>query len=87
MATQLTPEFIRDAISKAAGEFGDQVLCDMCRTNPNHKQDQILIGKIWLIGRTYAAAIERQKTTEGTLGDAFYEIVVATEICESEMAM
>ena len=68
-------------------DYGNQVLYDMCRANPNLKQDQILIEKIWLIGRTYAAAIERQRTTEGTLGDASCEIVVATEICESEMAM
>lgn len=57
----------------------------MCGANPGHEQDQIIIGKIWLIGRTCAAAIERRRTTEGALGDAFYETVVATKIRESQI--
>jgi hypothetical protein len=85
MATQLATEFIREATSQTAWDFGNQVLYDMCRTYPDHKQDQIIIGKIWLIGRTYAAAIERRRTTVGALGDAFYETVVAARIRESEI--
>ena len=55
----------------------------MCRTNPEHKLDQIIIGKMWVIGRTYAAAIERRTKIEGASGDAFYETVVAPKIRKS----
>jgi len=85
MTTLLTAEFIRGATSQTAWDFGNKILYDMCSANPDHKQDQIIIGKIWLIGRTYAAAIERRRTTEGALGDAFYETVVAARIRESEI--
>jgi hypothetical protein len=85
MTTRLTPAFIREATSQTAWDFGNKILYDMCSANPEHKEDQVIIGKIWLIGRTYAAAIERRRTTEGALGDAFYETVVARRIRESEI--
>jgi hypothetical protein len=85
IAPQLTPEFIREATSQTAWDFGNQVLYDMCSANPEHNLDQIIIGKIWLIGRTYAAAIERRRTAEGASGDAFYETVVAPKIRKSEI--
>jgi hypothetical protein len=85
MTPQLTTEFITEATSQKAWDFGNQVLYDMCHANPEHKQDQIIIGKIWLIGRTYAAAIERRRTTEGAIGDDFYESEVAPKIRKSEI--
>jgi len=69
MATQLIPEFLSKAISETAWDFGNQVLYDMCRANPQHKEDRIIIGKIWLIGRSYAAAIERRWQTVGPEGN------------------
>jgi hypothetical protein len=85
MRALLTTEFIREATSQAAWDFGNQVLYDMCTANPGHNQDHIIIGKIWLIGRAYAAAIERRRTAGEALGDAFYETVVAPRIRESEI--
>lgn len=85
MATLLTAEFIREATSQTAWDFGNKILYEMCSANPGHTEDQVIIGKIWLIGRTYAAAIERRRTTGGALGDAFYETVVAARIRESEI--
>lgn len=41
--------------------FGNQILYDMCLKNPSHTNKKVIIGKIWLIGRSYAAAIERIK--------------------------
>lgn len=41
--------------------FGNQILYDMCLKNPSHTNENVIIGKIWLIGRSYAAAIERIK--------------------------
>jgi hypothetical protein len=85
MTALLTTEFIREAISQAAWDFGNQVLYSMCSADPGHNQDHIIIGKMWLIGRTYAAAIERRRTAGQALGDAFYENVVAPRIRESEI--
>ena len=80
-----TAEFIQEATSQASWDFGNQVLYNMCTANPYHNQIDVIIGKIWLIGRTYAAAIERRRTSGEASGDAFYETVVAPRIRESEI--
>lgn len=40
----------------------------------------LIIAKVWLIGRSYAAAIERRRETGGILGDKFYEECVGPGI-------
>jgi len=82
---QLTPDFIKEAVSDTAWDFGNQVLYDMCKANPEHKSTQVIIGKIWLIGRTYAAAVERRRNKGSETGDAFYEEVVAPKIRQSDI--
>ena len=52
--------------------FSDGILYRMCQENPDHKKQDVIIGKILLIGRTYAAAIERRKDTGNYKGDDFY---------------
>lgn len=59
-------------------EFGNSVLYKMCKENPKHNDSNVVVGKIWLIGRSYAAAIERRKDGRKT-GD-FYHDVVAPEM-------
>ena len=56
--------------------FGNQILYDMCLKNPSHTNENVIIGKIWLIGRSYAAAIERIKE-KSVPSDDFYSDVVA----------
>lgn len=46
--------------------------------------DDAIIAKVWLIGRSYAAAIERRKNAEET-SDDFYEITVVKKIKESKI--
>src|SRR5437762_51878 len=41
--------------------LGNQALYDLCRKYPRHVDDAEIIAKVWLIGRTYAASIERGK--------------------------
>lgn len=55
--------------------FGNSVLYDMCDKHPYHNQKDIIVGKIWLIGRSYAAAIERRKNANDTNDDFYYDIV------------
>jgi hypothetical protein len=80
-ASHLTSEFINDALSNRAWDFGNQALYDLCGRNPGHTRDDVIIAKIWIIGRCYAAAIERRaRVTDGPVGDAFYETWVAPEV-------
>ena len=41
------------------GDFGNNVLYRMCKEKSLHVDHDIVHGKLWLIGRSYAAAIER----------------------------
>ena len=67
--------------SSSLWDFGDSILYDMCRQNPEHKRDGVIIGKVWLIGRSYAAAIERRR--DGIYkGTDFYRDVVAPKMKE-----
>lgn len=60
-------------------DLGNQVLYDLCKSHPAHKTDVEIVAKVWLIGRSYAASIERRKNPE-QLGDDFYKKIVAPTI-------
>lgn len=62
-------------------QFGNQILYRMCEENPRHDNENIVVGKFWLIGRSYAAAIERRKNKdENENGDDFYYEKVAPKM-------
>lgn len=63
-------------------EFGNDILYKMCEEYPLHNDADVLIGKIWLIGRSYAAAIERRKNADDYRGDDFYYDAVAPKMLE-----
>jgi len=63
-------------------DFGNKVLYDLCRHHPKHDRRDVIIAKVWLIGRAYAAAIERRRNAKGS-SDDFYEKTVAKGIQES----
>ncbi|MFN8376329.1 MAG: hypothetical protein U0694_26090 [Anaerolineae bacterium] len=42
-------------------DFGNQILYRMCADYPYHSDVDVVGGKIWLIGRAYAASLERKK--------------------------
>ena len=58
-------------ITNSRWEYGNSVLYRMCEEEPEHKQIDVIVGKIWIIGRSYAAAIERRKNAV-VVGDDFY---------------
>ena len=73
---KITKEDI-DAIRKPRiWDLGNRILYDMCRVYPGHSKDDEIVAKIWLIGRSYAASIERRRNAKHS-GDDFYEAVVA----------
>jgi len=45
--------------NKEKSGYGNEVLYRMCAEFPKHKDLDVVKGKIWLIGRAYAVAIER----------------------------
>jgi len=55
--------------------LGNDVLYQLCKKYPEHKTPEEIAAKIWLIGRAYAAAIERRKNKDEE-NDAFYESTV-----------
>ncbi len=65
-------------------DVGNDVLYDLCRTRPGHVKGEDVIAKIWLIGRSYAAAIERRKGKSET-NDDFYVDVVAPMVVSSQI--
>lgn len=70
-----------NAISR---NLGNDVLYQLCKDYPEHKTPEEIIAKIWLIGRAYAAAIERRKNKDEK-NDAFYEKTVVPAIQKSSL--
>lgn len=65
-------------------DFGNKILYDLCRKHPNHTDKAVIVAKIWLIGRAYAAAIERRRT-KNSGNDDFYTKEVASAIKRSRI--
>ena len=55
--------------------FGNSILYKMCKDNPKHTDPDVIVGKIWLIGRSYAAAIERRKDANQETDNFYFDIV------------
>jgi len=83
----LTREQIVSSVKGNDWDLGNKILYDMCSQYPDHTHEPEIIAKIWLIGRSYAAAIERRKNTgDGKFdGDDFYIEKVAPEIKSSSI--
>ncbi|MFO0905737.1 MAG: hypothetical protein U0939_22205 [Pirellulales bacterium] len=72
MNPMLADEHVTKAMGTTPSDLGNQVLYDLRRQYAGHTDEQAVIAKIWLIGRTYAAAIERRRTKSELTGDRFY---------------
>ena len=73
---------IQKAKDPSPWHVGNAVLYDLCSSRPEHSQEPDVIAKIWLIGRAYAAAIERRKN-KSEENDNFYITKVAPAIAVS----
>ena len=78
MVTKGTDKLYSNYLSNANSrwEYGNSVLYRMCKEQPEHKDIDVIVGKIWLIGRSYAAAIERRKNAVGGGDDFYYDVIV-----------
>jgi hypothetical protein len=66
--------------------FGNSVLYDLCSEYPRHQYNAEVAAKVWLIGRSYAAAVERGvRNVDGMPRDTtqFYRKRVALPIRRS----
>ena len=80
----------RGEVERAAGpnpwDLTNEILYALCREHPNHTDAEAILAKINIIGRVYAAAVERRKTiVPGETGDLFYLSRVVPEIRKSEL--
>ena len=66
-------------------DFGNDVLYALCREHPKHIEHGKIVAKVWLIGRSYAAAIERRRPQGNYVGDEYYEKCVAPIMKGSEI--
>lgn len=64
--------------------LGNDMLYRLCKDYPDHRSPDVIAAKVWLIGRSYAAAIERGRKTEED-GDSFYESKVVPKIQASRL--
>jgi hypothetical protein len=79
-----TTELLKLTSRGAIWNLGNEMLYQLCRDYPDHKSPEVITAKVWLIGRSYAAAIERGRTTEED-GDSFYETRVVPKMQASNL--
>jgi hypothetical protein len=72
----ITKTEIDAAQAPSLWDLGNRVLYNLCRDHPKHVAADEIVAKIWLIGRSYAASIERRKNAI-EVGEEFYEASVA----------
>lgn len=68
--------------------LANAALYRVCEEHPRHTDRRAVIAKVWLIGRAYAAALERRKRTSGRAfvrGDEFYEKDVSAALTDGEL--
>jgi hypothetical protein len=59
--SKLTKAFVEEALeAQKIWDLGNDTLYRLCAEHPGHTEDHVIIAKTWLIGRAYAAAVERR---------------------------
>lgn len=84
---KITGNLVKKSMAKSPWDLGNDVLYHLCSNHPYHQNNEEIIAKVWLIGRAYAAAIERRKEEPGQKyeGSSFYEDVVVSKIRKSKI--
>ena len=82
---KLSADQIASAIGRHPWDLCNDTLYELCRKNPSHRTDEEITAKITIIGRVYAASLERRKETESERGDAFVSNTVVPKIRDSKI--
>src|SRR5712692_6281457 len=72
----LTTEFVTEAVEDKTWDLANCVLYRLCTEHPDHTCNDANIAKVWLIGRAYAAAVERRRKKDNLRSDEFYAAVI-----------
>jgi len=81
---KITKENIENGLFSKEWNFGNSIHYELCNENFEHKDSDKIIAKVWLIGRSYAAAIERRKN-KIDINDNFYINSVAPAFQNSKL--
>jgi hypothetical protein len=86
MAQVITLEQVRTACAPTLFDLGNDCLYRLCKEHPGHRREDEIMAKLILIGRTYAASIERRKLEDGDelRGDQFLFKQAIPEIQRNE---
>ena len=84
MDTTLTIEQLDNCVNNKPWDLGNQVLYDLCANHFTHDTAEKILAKTWLIGRAYAAAIERRKN-KSDINDNFYIDTVVPKFIGSRL--
>ena len=76
----LTHAAVLNAMTTSPWDFSNRLLYDLCAEHPAHSNTGEVLAKILLIGRVFAAAIERRKTMTDVQNDDHYISTVAPAI-------
>src|SRR6266478_386910 len=83
---KLTYEFVQSAFRESSvWDLGNRFLYVLCTKNFDHKSDDVIIAKFWLIGRSYSAAVERRRNKDDSAGEEFYEKCLAPKVRHSDI--
>jgi hypothetical protein len=85
MIEYINRKTIASCLERGPWTLGNEVLYRMCANNFKHDTDDKIIAKVWLIGRSYSAAIERRKNKDPKEeSDNFYTetVVNAFKACK-----
>jgi hypothetical protein len=80
----MTSKQIDDCQKENEWNLANKVLYNLCLTNFTHDTNEKILAKTLLIGRAYAAAIERRKN-KNEINDNFYLDIVAPTFYESRI--
>jgi len=82
---ELNLKRLQNSKGKTPWDLGNEVLYRLCEDHPNHISEDEILAKIWLIGRSYSAAIERRKDSREVSGEAFYTKVVGPRMRQAQI--
>lgn len=63
---ELTRKDVLGAMGPTVWDFANDWLYKLCQQYPGHDDESHCIAKVWLIGRSYSAAIERKSAPAGS---------------------
>lgn len=72
------------ALRPSVWDLGNDTLYGLCERYPRHVTPQEIVAKVWLIGRSYAASVERRRS-DGLESEAFYAKVVVPALRASSV--